>query len=157
LQLVVIPDLTKLSLAALRACVALMGADTADLQRHGQNQQWQPQLCWLAGCSSNEIGMVSPHLLDRFAMRMSGKIQKNTQREGELRQLLDRELIENHIDREPLSSNIIQTLQAGLRCHPPISDAAIARTFNYISPEICSHRREIALSRLAVAIARLDV
>jgi magnesium chelatase subunit D len=44
LRLVVIPDLTKLSLAAARACVVLMGADVAHLERHGQQANWQPNL-----------------------------------------------------------------------------------------------------------------
>ncbi|MEH2115506.1 hypothetical protein [Nostoc sp.] len=38
-RLVIIPDLTKLSLPAARACVVLMGADVAHLERHGQQTQ----------------------------------------------------------------------------------------------------------------------
>ncbi|MFM5960678.1 MAG: hypothetical protein ACKOQ2_26585, partial [Dolichospermum sp.] len=69
IRLVIIPDLTKLSLAAMRATVVLMGANVAHLERHGQTKSWQPNLCWLVGCSSQkeEIGKISPHLLDRFA------------------------------------------------------------------------------------------
>src|SRR5262245_57832903 len=72
LRLVIIPDLNRLSPAAARACVALMGADVAHLERHGQRRCWQPNLCWLAsrrtrerGTPSPELGRVSPHLLDR--------------------------------------------------------------------------------------------
>jgi magnesium chelatase subunit D len=64
LCLVIIPDLTKLSLTATRACVMLMGADVAHLERHGQQIQWQPNICWLASCATSEVGMVSPHLLE---------------------------------------------------------------------------------------------
>ena len=71
-RIVVIPDITRLSLAASRACVMLMGAEVAHLERHGQHDQWQPQLCWLAGCDRTRTGLVSPHLLDRFALRLSG-------------------------------------------------------------------------------------
>ena len=49
IKLVIIPDLTKLSLAAMRACVVLMGADVAHLERHGQQKSWQPNFCWLVG------------------------------------------------------------------------------------------------------------
>ncbi|MEB3356045.1 MAG: hypothetical protein VKK04_04915 [Synechococcales bacterium] len=73
LRLVVIPDLTRLSLAAARACIALMESEIAYLERHGHRDAWKPNLCWLAGCSRSEVGLLSPHLLDRFALRLSGQ------------------------------------------------------------------------------------
>jgi magnesium chelatase subunit D len=74
LRLVVIPDLTRLSLAATRACVMLMSADVGHLERYGQQQSWQPNLCWLVGCDSQQVGMVSTHLLDRLALRLRSGI-----------------------------------------------------------------------------------
>ncbi len=71
IQLITVPDLAKLDLAAARACVMLVGADVAHLERNGQRERWQPQQWWVAGCSS--VGAVSPHLLDRFALRLSWK------------------------------------------------------------------------------------
>lgn len=70
LRLVIIPDLTRLGLAARRACIALMGSDVATLQSHGQSVVWHPKLCWIAGCARQASGEVSPHLLDRFALRL---------------------------------------------------------------------------------------
>ena len=37
IKLVFIPDLPRLSLVAARACITLMGAETAQLDRHGQH------------------------------------------------------------------------------------------------------------------------
>ncbi|BAZ21098.1 Mg-chelatase subunit ChlI-like protein [Kalymmatonema gypsitolerans NIES-4073] len=156
LRLVMIPDLTKLSLAAARACVVLMGADVAHLERHGQHEQWQPNLCWLAGCASDEVGMVSPHLLDRFALRLSGLVNKNTTREAEIRELLDERKLENETTPEPLSKEIYQILQTAVQQYPKITDEALARIFNYTASQVYWHRREITLARLSLAIARLD-
>ena len=73
LKLLVLPDLTLISLTVARAGVALLGADVAHLERHGQQAVWRPDLCWLAGCERSAIGQLSPHLLDRFALRLQGK------------------------------------------------------------------------------------
>src|ERR671933_220920 len=62
-RVVVIPDVTQLGLAAARACVTLMGADVAHLERHGQSELWVPNLFWLAGCASHNVGRVSPHFI----------------------------------------------------------------------------------------------
>lgn len=90
-RIVVIPDLTRISLAASRACVMLMGSEVAHLERHGQHDRWQPQLYWLAGCDHKRIGTVSTHLLDRFALRLSGgESQNSEQRVAQLRAWLER-------------------------------------------------------------------
>ncbi|MBD2101785.1 hypothetical protein [Leptolyngbya sp. FACHB-261] len=69
-QLILIPDLARISLPTARACVMHVGADVATLQRHGQNVVWAPDLYWVAGCARGEVGEISPHLLDRFALRL---------------------------------------------------------------------------------------
>ena len=70
LRLVVIPDLARLGLVATRSCVQLVEAPIAHLERHGRSRSWRPELCWLAACDRDELGVVSPHLLDRFALRL---------------------------------------------------------------------------------------
>lgn len=152
-----IPDLTKLSLAAARACVVLMGADVAHLERHGQQAQWQPNLCWLAGCASSEVGMVSPHLLDRFALRLSGRVTKTTDRTGEILRWIDRQTSEEETKSESLPAEICDRLHQATQHRVAIADKARARILDYISTlEVYSPRREIALARLAVANARLE-
>jgi magnesium chelatase subunit D len=70
LLLIVIPDLARISLPAARAAIALIEADTAQAARNGGDHKWQSNCCWLAACDSSERGKVSPHLLDRFALRL---------------------------------------------------------------------------------------
>lgn len=156
LCLAIIPDLTKLSLAAARACVVLMGADVAHLERHGQQSQFQPNICWLAGCAVSEVGMVSPHLLDRFALRLKGQIRKTTDRAKEILELIDDEGLEKAKKPEPLPIEISDKLQKGLQHHPQISPKAIARILNYTSQPEIYPRREIALARLSLANVRLE-
>ncbi len=155
-RLVIIPDLTKLSLAAVRACVVMMGASVAHLERHGQQTYWCPNLFWLAGCASSEVGMVSPHLLDRFALRLSGMIIKPQDRISEILSLLDNST-SAQTQIQPLPNEIKQTLQVALQHRPEITTQATARILNYTSNlEVYSQRREIALARLSVAYARLQ-
>jgi magnesium chelatase subunit D len=155
-RLVVIPDLTKLSLAAARACVVLMGAEVAHLERHGKQASWQPNICWMAGCTSSEVGLGSLHLLDRFALRLSGLVAKTTDRTGSILEFLD-EPVEKEKQPEPLPIEICACLQKALQVHPRITDKALRRIFDYtIELEVYSPRREIALARLSVANARLE-
>ena len=51
LRMMLIPDLTRLSLETARACIALMGAEVATLQRNGRDDVWAPRLAWMAGCA----------------------------------------------------------------------------------------------------------
>ena len=69
--MVVIPDLTRLRLAAARTCMMLLDAPVVHLQRDSQDAAWQPRICWLAACERERVGRVSSHLLDRFALRLS--------------------------------------------------------------------------------------
>jgi magnesium chelatase subunit D len=157
LRLVLIPDLTKLSLAAARACVVLMGADVAHLERHGQQANWKPNLCWLAGCDSGEVGVVSPHLLDRFALRLSGRVTKTTDRAAEILGWMDDRALEKETKPELLPSEIRDRLKKALLLRPAITAEVTARILDYTATlDVYSPRREIALARLALANAQLE-
>ncbi len=164
IRLVIIPDLTKLSLAAARACVVLMGADVAHLERHGQKAHWQPNLCWLAGCSSKEeeMGKVSPHLLDRFALRLNGQIKDNTDRVTQVIQWLNEERLEEEdfsllfFKERKIEPELKQWLQQAYQYRPEITNQALARILDYNSELELYHRREIALARLSFANAQLE-
>ena len=67
---VIIPDLARASLAVVRAAVTLIGADTAVADRYGQHATWQPRSRWIAACARSDLGKLSHHLLDRFAVRV---------------------------------------------------------------------------------------
>ena len=173
IPLVIIPDLTKLSLAAVRACVILMGADVAHLERHQQQQSWQPNLCWLAGCSSKEeeIGKVSPHLLDRFALRLNGKIEDDLDNQDKVSRIVEL-LNKQQLDPEDVSflglkereigSELKQQLQKAVQHTPEITGEALARILDYTpstshgSESEVYHRREIALARFSFANAQLE-
>ncbi|MEU6371850.1 magnesium chelatase [Streptomyces sp. NPDC046909] len=69
--LVVVPDLVRLSLPGMRAAVQLLGADVAAVERSGFRARWRPRARWLAACREAEVGRLSPHLLDRFPIRLN--------------------------------------------------------------------------------------
>ncbi|MCX4971459.1 magnesium chelatase [Streptomyces sp. NBC_00620] len=69
--LAVVPDLTTLSVAGMRAAVQLIGSDVVSVEQPGLRLAIRPQARWLAVCRSEDAGRVTPHLLDRFAVRLS--------------------------------------------------------------------------------------
>ena len=157
LRLVIIPDLTRLSLPAARACVALMGSEVANLERHGHQDSWQPKLCWLAGCSrsESELGLVSPHLLDRFALRLTGQALAKTDRTAAIQQWLQ-EPDKPDWEKERLLPEWMEPLQRAKLLHPEVTLEVQKRVLDYISPtDGYSIRRELALLRLAQANAQL--
>jgi magnesium chelatase subunit D len=160
IRLVIIPDLTKLSLPAMRACVVLMEADVVHLERHGQNLYWQPNLCWLVGCSSQqeEIGKISPHLLDRFAIRLNGKINNNTDRVSQIKQLLNDERLEQKslFKEREIEPELQQWLKQVSISPPKMTSEALKRILDYTSPSTVYHRRELSLARFSSTFAQLE-
>lgn len=155
LRLVIISDLTRLSLPAARACVALMGSEVAYLERHGHLDSWQPNLCWLAGCSRSDIGLVSPHLLDRFALRLAGQALATSDRAEAIQNWLEESDKQNK-EKDVPPPEWVGTLQEGM-FRPEITLEAQKRVLDYISPtDGYSVRRELALLRLAQANAQLS-
>lgn len=160
IRLVIIPDLTKLSLAAMRATVVLMGANVAHLERHGQTKSWQPNLCWLVGCSSQkeEIGKISPHLLDRFALRLNGKIQDTSDRVSQVQKLLNDQILEQNLlfqERE-IEPELKEWLKQVQFSQPEMTTKALERILDYTSESNIYHRREIALARFSSTYAQLE-
>lgn len=66
---VAVPDLARLSVAASRAALAMLGSSVTQLERHGSARSWPTRTYWVAACASADIGRVTPHLLDRFVLR----------------------------------------------------------------------------------------
>lgn len=155
-QLILIPDLTRLSLAAARAAVMLMGADVAHLERHGQHQQWRPNLYWLAGCASDEVGKVSPHLLDRFMVRLNGRDIRQPDRVTEIMTRLESEQTFTEPSLPALSPGLADQLRQASQVWPEINPEAIDRVFDYLqASQGHSLRRDLSLLHLAWADARL--
>jgi len=151
LKVVVIPDLTRLNLVAARACIALMGTEIAQVERHGHQAQWRSEICWIAGCARSEIGMVSPHLLDRFALRLPGQEIQSIDRTDALSAWFA------DLDAVPegtamLSPELCDHLRAATLIHPTIAVDAYERALAYFSDDIgMGMRRELALMRFAQA------
>ncbi len=160
IKLVIIPDLTKLSLAAMRACVVLMGADVAHLERHGQQKSWQPNFCWLVGCSSQneEIGKISPHLLDRFTLRLNVQIENNDNRVTQIQKLLNSQEKpqESLFEEREIEPELKEWLREIRSCLPSMTPSAFERILDYTSESNIYHRREIALARFASTYAQLE-
>ena len=157
IRIVVIPDVSRLSLAASRACVMVMGADVTHLERHGQGDRWRPQVYWLAGCDPNRVGTLSPHLLDRFAVRLSGgEAQDSARRLARLRSWMDGV----SCDPEPRilqESGVLERLQKAQQCSPEILPEARERVLEYVElTEGYSPRRDLAVLRLARVNAQLE-
>jgi magnesium chelatase subunit D len=154
LRLVVIPDLTRLSLAAARACIALMGNEFAQLERHGQQANWRSRICWLAGCDRSQVKFLSPHLLDRFALRLTGQDLPTVDRAELLRDWF------SSLTEPPAESMLSQEwrdrLQSAQPRKPSIDPAAYERGLAYIAETSGQGmRRKLALLRLAQAQTQL--
>ncbi|WP_433190199.1 hypothetical protein [Actinoallomurus sp. CA-150999] len=129
-QVVAVPDLARVSIAAKRAAVATLGADVAHLERDGVSMAWHPRARWLAACSREDASRVSAHLLDRFALR----IDAAGLREG------------TRGIRMPAYGH-----SGGIPDFPP----AAASRVTELAPAGTGARRDLALARIARALAGL--
>ena len=157
IPLIVIPDLNSLSLAASRACVVQIGAEIIHLERNGQSDCWQTQQYWLASCKSDEIGALSPHLLDRFAIRLawSEPGQRSAGSMQEKRDLLLHALMNGKQDSAAaLRPEFIKQVRAALHRPVQLTLDAIERIMDF--QQQAYHRRELALARYALALAQLQ-
>jgi magnesium chelatase subunit D len=151
LKVVVIPDLMRLNLVAARACIALMGTEIAQVERRGHQAQWRSEICWIAGCARSEIGMVSPHLLDRFALRLPGQEIQSIDRTDALSAwFADLDAVPEEV--AILSAELCDHLRAATLIHPTIAADAYERALAYFSDGLgMGMRRELALMRFAQA------
>lgn len=128
--LAVVPDLATLSVAGMRAAVQLIGADLVTVQQPGLRLVDRPQARWLAVCRSQDAGRVTPHLLDRFAVRLAVP---------GLRAVPD----------DPSAGT-----PSSLGAFATTTDEAITRVQEILGPG-ARPRRSLALARLARALATL--
>lgn len=158
-QLIVVPDLAALSQAAARTCTMLVGAEVAHLERHEQHETWQPQYCWLAGCARTDVGKISPHLLDRFALRIQwsdldpARHLSDEERIVDLLALVPRDAPAMN---EVMPVDLLNQLAAASRRYVEIPQNVLAHVMNYFPREQLYPRREITLSRFALALAQLE-
>ncbi len=155
--LLIIPDLSTLNLAAARTCIMLLGSPVAHLERHGQRAKWTPCYYWLAGCRQDDVGSVSPHLLDRFALRLSwqstGQITSSHQARVAV---LQNQLHQSRPEQPPLDPAHIEQIKHALTQPPTVEVApALCEQITSYFPDTPIHpRRELALARCSVALAQ---
>lgn len=153
LRLVVIRDLPRLSLAAARACVALVGASAAALERHGRHHCWTPRLAWLAGLRRAEAGEISPHLLDRFALRLSAPPRPPTHTGAAIHAWVHQAPPNTHLSD---SRSDLDLLARATQRHLAFATETTAAVASYFPAPGEGMRRELSLARMARAVARLD-
>jgi magnesium chelatase subunit D len=157
--LLLIPDLSTLNLAAARTCIMLLDSPVAHLERHGQQAAWTPHYYWLAGCRQEDVGSVSPHLLDRFALRLSwqatGPLEfSHQERVAALHSSLQQSQPQH---MPPLDLTIMQHIKQALtKPHSiEVSPDLCEQITTYFSDAPIHQRRELALARCSVALAQL--
>ncbi|MFE9778415.1 hypothetical protein ACFYPA_09655 [Streptomyces sp. NPDC005775] len=142
-RLVVVPDLARLSVPGMRAAVQLLGADTAMLGHSGVRNRWWPRTRWLACCRAEDAELISPHLLDRFSVRLATPGLRP--RPGP----------------DPLGVLPVGWAAAldpaGPHPRPVLTDDAASAVLEHLEDqESGGHRRALALARIARALTRLD-
>ncbi|MFE7328727.1 hypothetical protein ACFU8W_27875 [Streptomyces sp. NPDC057565] len=141
--LVVVPDLARLSVPGMRAAVQLLGTDVATVEHSGLRRQWSPRARWFAICRAEDVERVSPHLLDRFPVRLSVaglRTPPGPEPFGRLPAPWEAAL-------EPVEH----------RTPVRLGDGLAARVLELLGEgDGTGHRRALALTRIARALARLD-
>ncbi|MFF1919556.1 hypothetical protein ACFVW8_03145 [Streptomyces sp. NPDC058221] len=141
--LVVVPDLARLSVPGMRAAVQLLGADVATLEHSGIRRSWTPRARWLAFCRSEDAVHLSPHLLDRFAVRLGVPDLRPTPGPEPL---------------GPLPAAWAAALTPGApRPSVTLGEEFAASVLDHLDDrDGLGQRRALALGRIARALARLD-
>jgi magnesium chelatase subunit D len=145
----VIPDLARANLAVTRAATVLIGADGAVADRHGLHAAWRPRARWLAACPAADAERLSPHLLDRFPVRVAAAdLGTPARTPAELVAALD-----GH------TTGLLPALPAPAPLTgPPAVMTAEAATLvtTVVGGPAAPHRRDLALARAARAVAVSD-
>lgn len=162
LQMITIPDLTRISLANTRSALMLIDSPVAHLERNHQQGRWQPRQCWLASCPYAARGHLSPHLLDRFALRLSWSeiiegispspaSEEKTTRASALQTLLKSDEINK---QTTIPEQERQRIQEAVKRRVAMTAEGLERVLDYTQPRPYYARREIALARFALALAQ---
>lgn len=159
---VIIPDLARASLAVVRAAVTIIGADVAVADRHGRHMSWQPRTRWLAACARSDLPRLSPHLLDRFCVRVdaSGLSQCGWEHDAVLAALAGSGADCDEVALLRFPPPLVTGQWWAMPRFPRMTDEAIETVTTTVDAAItAAHagaRRDLALARLARALAVLS-
>jgi magnesium chelatase subunit D len=147
-RIVLVPDLARVSLAAARAGVVSLGGQEVQLERRSASMRLRLRNRWLAAVADEDLGKVSPHLLDRFAIRVRADDIMASERVATLRESLGqpRRAKHNPRPRGRIESRAFRRL--------PVNDEAIDTASTLACHEgNSSLRGAIALLEVARALA----
>jgi magnesium chelatase subunit D len=148
-RIVIVPDLARLSLAAARAGVMMLGAESVAVERRSGSQLLAVRHRWLAAVAEADLGNVSRHLLERFAIRIRAAEVAAADRRAALRARLA---------RKPgihVATQSAERVRDRARLELPFSDEAFDTALELAGPR-ASLRPAIALMQIARSIASLD-
>ncbi|BEL03525.1 magnesium chelatase [Actinoplanes sichuanensis] len=147
--IVVVPDLSRANLAVTRAATVLIGADGAVADRHGTHAAWRPRARWLAACPAAAAERLSPHLLDRFPVRVTAAgFGTPPHTSAQVRTALDQDA-----PGLPPGLAVPSPLIGPL---PVMSATAATAVTGVIGESPSPHRRDLALARVARVVAVSD-
>lgn len=153
---VIVPDLAGASLAVVRAAVTLVGADVAVADRDGRHYSWQPRSRWMAACARSDLGRLSPHLLDRFALRVDAADLRPAMRDPRsVRNTLDSPGGDESAHLE-LPEPTFHGQWGSPTQIPAMSSAAIDLIVSTNEAVSVPTRRDLMLARVARALASFD-
>ncbi|RKN08583.1 hypothetical protein [Streptomyces radicis] len=146
---VLVPDLGHAPLPVTQAAVTLLDADAAAAELFGHSMRWRPRARWLAAVGRAEAGRLSPHLLDRFPVRVDAASAHR-----EVRAFRRRAPVRAD-DRTLLRTALAARPAPPFPGPPPALTAEAAREVVALMPSSASRRRDLALARTARALARV--
>jgi magnesium chelatase subunit D len=151
--IMLIPDLSRLRPGAAKIAVSLIGAGVAVADVGDETVRWRPRARWLAAVPHTESRRLSPHLLDRFTLRVNA---------GQLRAaLMPGPWLAARTSQDDMTANLRAMLAWATPTAlcaptarpqlPSVSAAAAARAVTLVAAGTA--RRELALARVARVLA----
>lgn len=152
--IVVLPDLSRISLPVARAAVSILGSSPY-LARGSRGVPDLPSAVYfLAACASSDVASISPHLLDRFCIRFpAAEIVGRIETMDRLASALEGSSLALEVAPPPPDEWGDQARAPGM-CPEVTVEAADRATALHASDH--GMRRPLALLRLARAGARLS-
>lgn len=153
---IIVPDLARANRAVVQAAVQLIGADVAVADRHGWHLGWLPRSRWLAACARSDIGRLSPHLLDRFAVRVDAADIMALDRDPVVvREALDAPS-DSYLPLLHLSRREARRQPQPDQPQPMLIGEAAELVLSYVGEVTAPVRRDLALARTARVLAIWD-
>ncbi|MBM7845927.1 hypothetical protein [Herpetosiphon giganteus] len=137
-RIIKIPDLARINLMAKRTCIVCINQSHIAIERYGQKDLWEPNMWWIAQAMEQDITLVSPHILDRFSVRIR-----------------PRTLEPKRIHVLWQQSGLRHQLKRAIAIHPTFDKSLLEYLCTYPMSGL-GMRRDITLTMLSYTLARLQ-